>query len=772
MIQSRKACRRIALPCMPGFLFLLAFICPFGNRIASAQEPVAVLTNGAQVLSLSAERASMGVSIFVTGVVTAAQRDWGGRFFVHDSTGGVFVENLSDHRPEPGDWVEVSGVSHPGAFAPIITKAHWKKLGTAPLPQARVVPMERIMAGTEDGQRVEVSGIVRAVAVDPARMRFTIASGGYRLNVFVPVVPDADSQTFIGATVRARGTAAASFNAELRHLINMILYVPQAGDFIVEKPEPTNPFKEPMLPLNNIAQYRRDGTPGERVHVKGIVTYQRLGQDLFLKDGTGGLHVKSRQLEAFSVGDEVEAVGFPDLENFLPVLADAACRKTHAARLPIAAQAVSIDKLQAGLHHADFVALQGNLLNRSVQVVRPPARKGAMWVKTVLLLQSENLSFTAEVTAPQENPHLMSIPIGSLIEVCGVCHTQSGDDGKFKSLQVLLPTAESFRILSKPSWVTARHLGIALGIFFLVSVVAVSWIIMISRNNLELNALIREKEKAKMELQNAHDQLEVRVRERTEQLKIQIAARKESELQFKGVLTERTRLAQELHDTLEQTLACIALQLDTSAKLTNKDSNAAGYHFELARNILSQSQVDVRRSVWDLRARALEQFDLRGALLTNSEQITDGTGIRVEVQTKGKVRPLPEVIEDNLLRIAQEALTNIIKHSGATRAGIILDYGLQIVALRIEDNGNGFALENSAGPRDGHFGLLGISERTQRLRGHLAITSTPGSGTIIRVEIPTEPGQEAQPIGSAERHGDNVTSNKLSAGFAESSQPV
>ena len=362
-----------------------------------------------------------------------------------------------------------------------------------------------------------------------------------------------------------------------------------------------------------------------------------------------------------------------------------------------------------------------------------------MWVKTILLLQSRTSSSPPRRKLPQQDPALLAIPIGSRIEVSGVCLTQSGEDGKFKSLQVLLPTTESFRILSKPSWVTARHLGIALGIFFLVSVVAVSWIIMISRKNSELNALVQEKEEAKIELQNAHDQLEVRVRERTEQLKIQIAARKESELQFKGVITERTRLAQELHDTLEQTLASIALQLDTSAKLTHKDSDAAGYHFELARNILSQSQVDVRRSVWDLRARALEQFDLRGALVTSSEQITEGTGIRMEVKTEGKVRPLPEIIEDNLLRIAQEALTNIIKHSGATRAGIILDYGPQTVVLRIEDDGKGFAVEDCVGPRDGHFGLLGISERTQRLGGRLALTSTPGAGTTVRVEIPAEP---------------------------------
>jgi signal transduction histidine kinase len=214
-------------------------------------------------------------------------------------------------------------------------------------------------------------------------------------------------------------------------------------------------------------------------------------------------------------------------------------------------------------------------------------------------------------------------------------------------------------------------------------------------------------------------------------------------LQFKGVLTERTRLAQELHDTLEQMLASIALQLDTCAKLAPKDADAANHHFELARDILSQSQVDVRRSVWDLRARALEQFDLRGALVSSSRQITEGTEIRVDVSTRGRERPLPEVIEDNLLRIAQEALTNIIKHSHATLAVIELDYGPQNVILQVVDNGKGFATEDCVGAQDGHFGLLGISERAQRLGGVAVVTSAPKTGTTVRVVIPIDAAQQA-----------------------------
>ena len=242
---------------------------------------------------------------------------------------------------------------------------------------------------------------------------------------------------------------------------------------------------------------------------------------------------------------------------------------------------------------------------------------------------------------------------------------------------------------------------------------------------------------------------EQRVKDRTEELKFQITARKESEVQYKAVLSERTRLAQEIHDTLEQTLTGIALQLDMSSKLFQAKPEDANHHLELACGLVAQSQVEVRRSVWDLRSRALEQFDLPGALVTSGKQLTDGTNIHFEVNAKGRVRPLSETIEENLLRIAQEALTNVIKHSEATSAAIDLDYGPRTVTMQVKDNGRGFQSENCAGPGDGHFGLLGISERAKRLGTEAVFESKPGLGTTLRVQITIDQEfpelQESQP---------------------------
>ncbi|HEX4265570.1 MAG TPA: histidine kinase [Verrucomicrobiae bacterium] len=700
-------------------------------------QTASVLTNAADVLALSVEEAKRNVPVMVRGVVTEAEPTWGGQFFVQDDTSGVFVENRSDEHPEPGDLVEVKGVTQPGFYAPIISRPTWTVLGTAPLPKARRVSSEQLMSGIEDGQRIEVSGIVRAVGSrggNDANLDVEIVSSGNRIHVFPKRPAGIDPQSLVGARVRVRGTLAASFNEALRHLVSVVLFVPMADDFIIEQMEGANPFDKPIIPLSGIAEYRRDIKPGQRVHVKGVVTLQRPGQDFFLHDASGGLHVQTPQAGKLVVGQVIDVVGFPDFDHFLPVLNDAIFRKTTETRSSVTPTNVAVSEIADGFHHADLVTLQAKLLERTVH----HSQVKSMMSVVSLLLQAEGLAFTAEAEVPESDDRLASIPLGSSVEATGICFTQSGEDKKLHSLQLLLADSNSVRIVKAPSWLTTPRLLIGVGILLAVLMVAVGWSVMVSKNNSVLRELIRDRETAQLALQDAHDQLEERVKERTAQLRFQISARKESELQFKAILKERTRLAQELHDTLEQTLTGIALQLDTTSKLFGARPENASHHLELARSLVSQSQVDVRRSVWDLRSRALEQFDLTGAMSTSGKQLTDGTNIHLEVSAKGRVRPLSETMEENLLRIAQEALTNVIKHSGATIATIELDYGPQNVILQITDNGRGFEPEKSAGPAQGHFGLLGISERGKRLGAQVSISAEPGRGTTIRVQVPIE----------------------------------
>lgn len=705
--------------------------------LAPAADTPPVLTNATDVISLPEELAGRQIKVSVTGVVTVGVPGLVASFFIQDATGGVFVDNRNGPIPAAGDLVRLVGVTEKGAYAPVITGPTWRKIGTAPLPPAKAVPIDRFMSGAEDSQRVEVSGVVRSAQMSEteSNIDLAIASGGYRFHAFPKLPAGLDPQSLIGARVRLRGTAGAFFNQAQRRLTAVKLFMPLPEDFVVEAREMTDPFTQPVLPLKNIAQYRKDNRPGQRVHVRGRLTCLRPGRDLFIQDDSGSLDVKSTQLAKAAIGDTLDVIGFVDFERFLPVLNDAAWRRTSVVNAPLQPRAVTVQQIQDGLCHASLISLQGKLLDGFVRQEGRGA-DGKLKSTTVLLLQGENITFNAETEAPDAMTDFANLRFGSVVDVSGICFTESGEDGRAKSFQILMPSGKNVVVLARPSWLTPQRLLTGLAILLVVSIAAIFWTVMVSKKNSALNELVREKEKARLELREAHDQLEERVKERTAQLKLQITARKELELQSKATLAERTRLAQELHDTLEQTLTGVALQLETTARLYEKEPDGAREHLEVARNLIAESQTEVHRSVWNLRCRALEQFDLPGALLLSTQQITGSSTLSVELKTKGRVRPLPEIVEENLLRIAQECLTNIIKHSGATRAEIELDYGPKNVVLEVTDNGRGFPASGPAGAHEGHFGLLGMSERARRLHGEMIHTSGPGAGTKIRVQIP------------------------------------
>jgi signal transduction histidine kinase len=141
----------------------------------------------------------------------------------------------------------------------------------------------------------------------------------------------------------------------------------------------------------------------------------------------------------------------------------------------------------------------------------------------------------------------------------------------------------------------------------------------------------------------------------------------------------------------------------------------------------------------------MEQFDLPKELAESARQSASGTDIQVQIQTRGQPRSLPEVVEENLLRIGQEACANAVKHSGAGSVQIELEFREHQVILQIKDDGRGFHPETAPGPRQSHFGLLGIAERAKRIGGRFILETALGKGTTVRVEIPTILPQELQP---------------------------
>ena len=143
---------------------------------------------------------------------------------------------------------------------------------------------------------------------------------------------------------------------------------------------------------------------------------------------------------------------------------------------------------------------------------------------------------------------------------------------------------------------------------------------------------------------------------------------------YRTIIAERSRLATELHDTLEQGLAGIQLQLGAVGRSLEGSPQTARRALDVATQMLRYSLSEARRSVIDLRHGALETRDLAGALSNVAQQMTTGTSLDAVVRTIGPVRTLKSADEHHLLRIGLEALTNSIKHSGATRVDVLLRF--------------------------------------------------------------------------------------------------
>jgi signal transduction histidine kinase len=194
---------------------------------------------------------------------------------------------------------------------------------------------------------------------------------------------------------------------------------------------------------------------------------------------------------------------------------------------------------------------------------------------------------------------------------------------------------------------------------------------------------------------------------------------------------ERRRLARELHDETGQALTSILLGLKQveEAKTPEEAHGAA----KQLRELIVQTLQSVRRLAVELRPKALDDFGLVPALERLGEAFGEQTEIRVDVQANLDSARLPAEVETALYRIVQEALTNVAKHSGASRVSVVVTRREGLVTAIVEDDGRGFG----AGGGEGEgLGLVGMKERVGLLDGRLAIESTEGAGTTLVAEVP------------------------------------
>ncbi|HLP77517.1 MAG TPA: sensor histidine kinase [Candidatus Paceibacterota bacterium] len=662
------------------------------SEAAQAKEATtpAVLTNAAQVRALPPAEAAKQLPVRLRGVAIDNNRK--GQFALMDETAGIYAEAPRSLVAgfARGDVIEVDGVSSPGKFAPFLKAHAVRRIGPGRIPEPAVANRDDLLSGRLDAQWIEVSGVVRQMEVTrwSVDLEAELDNGGGR--IFVSVAGRRPGVE-VDSTVRLRGVCFYQFN-EARQALRPILSIPAGEPILVKEFAVTDLKQLPVYAIGDLMRFGVKETYAHRVRLRGVVIYSQAEDGFWLHDSRHGIHVISGGKDPVKVGEEADVFGFVKPGDYGPLIEDAVFRKTgKTSSVPVILLENAVEALR---HDSDLVQCEAVVQEQwfSAEGCR-------------LKLVDGTMEFPAMLRSTNRNSLPRWFP-GTRVRVTGVClvgflSKPIGTGTKTPQVfQILLRSPEDITVVQLPSWWNAEHVAWVTGGVSLTLLAAVGIVIWISRRRLQQEALERMK----------------------------------SEAEFAAVMNERNRMARELHDTLAQGLGAISLHLET-AKRQLPANAAAQSSVEEARLQTRASMGEVRNAIWNMRSQVLETGDLASALQSVLHSLADISDLKSELRVKGNARRFAPVVENNLLRIGQEAITNAVKHAQAKHVEVVLQFDELQFELSVSDDGRGF---DPAHPptSEGGLGLTSMRERAAELNGTLTVNSVPGKGTVIRFLLP------------------------------------
>ena len=421
--------------------------------------------------------------------------------FVMDDSSGIFVSLSSWPAVRTGDLVEIAGTSDPGHYAPRVVGTILRVLGHRPLAAPRRVSLERLLSGHEDGQWIEVAGIIRAV-YPPVhypnggdRLFIDMVSGGMRMPLHLPYewrgpVPS----QLVDARVRLSAVIGTSFSPT-RQLMGIVLYVPSFDLIVTERPAP-DPATLPIQPIGQLFRYTTVGGFEHRIRTAGVVTAV-MPEQFYLGDGTAGVAaVPAGPVPKIRIGDRVIVTGFPESGNEAPVLRDVEVLSAQEGPPPKPIPTTPAAILEGGMD-SRLVSLEATLVRSVVSADRE-----------TLLLEAGGSLFTAEI-AGTSHRHF-AIPGGSRVRLIGLCDVITDDRDALRvprSFKLRLRSTEDVRLVSLPPWWSLqRTLWVVSGLVGVI-LLALAWVAILRRRVRDQTAVIRERLEQEIALQARYREL-------------------------------------------------------------------------------------------------------------------------------------------------------------------------------------------------------------------------------------------------------------------------
>jgi signal transduction histidine kinase/ActR/RegA family two-component response regulator len=443
-------------------------------------QPLPTLTKARDVHNLTVEEAARNYPVQLTAVVTYYDLNADPRhpvFFASDASGSIFV-SMPALPFQAGDLVEIEGVSAAGDYAPILKGTEAHVIGKAPLPSS--APRESLtdlLSGAEDGQWVEVQGVVQAVRKSGKNISLDLAlsDGAITANTINEV--GADYHSLVDAKIKLRGNQAPLFNHQLQ-MTGVHLFFPNRAQVTVEEPAPEHPFALPVTPVSRLLRFTPDSASHHLVHIRGTVTLAWPGRLLCIQDHLHGLCAQTDQTTPLRPGELADVIGFPIIGAFTPSLTRANYKAAGYTQ-PVAAAAVTADQALRGDHDAELVEIQGQLIGDDESASDP-----------TIVLASGKFVFSAVLPAQSPEQRLPAWKKGTTFKIVGICSVKDSTDRAgtagdgfsiAASFRILLRSPRDVVVIKSPSWWTPTHAIAMLGAGTMFILVVLTWVFVLRK---------------------------------------------------------------------------------------------------------------------------------------------------------------------------------------------------------------------------------------------------------------------------------------------------
>lgn len=480
-----------------------------GTPLEAAGLP-ALLTRVSDILKLRREQAAQRIPVRLRGVITYADPEWRNGF-IQDKDDAIYVDlDPSQRNIQSGQWVELTGYTSPGGFAPEVLSSSVTVLGATNLPAPARVDLEDLANGHLDAHWVEMEGVVRRVDEQSRHANLSLMTPNGRFNVIIPGFENKPlPEHLIDALVKVQGACTSELNVR-RQLSGITLHVPSLDQVTILEAPSADPFAVAAAPIDAVATFDPNRLAGRRIKIQGVVTLRMPGQGFIVQDPAGALRVLTRQTNAVQTGDLVDVLGFPAIGDFSPYLEEAVFRKTGAGALPARIKTTADQILLQGTNDCQLVELEARLLQSVPRSANPQ-----------FVLQDGPIIFTALLASQSRRLEVPAFQSGSLLRLTGVCAVQGGQRHEPETFRLLLRGPDDIKLLATTPWWSSRQAMMVAGGMTLAIAAALAWVALLRRQVRTQTKLIRQKleDEAALEeryrdlFENANDMLYTHDRE-------------------------------------------------------------------------------------------------------------------------------------------------------------------------------------------------------------------------------------------------------------------